>query len=82
MRYVSARIEETVREKTYRIYVTDCLKTMVPGGKGLVRYVDFFTKPDNSDPEEIKTSIKNKLAEIGGDNTHEHVQSGSKAEPR
>ena len=79
MRYVSARIEETAREKTYRIYISDCLRAMIPNGRQIPRYIDFFMPPDNVDPEEIKTSIKNKLAKIGGENKDGPIQSSREA---
>lgn len=69
MRYVEARIETTMRDETYRIYITDVLKGLV----GInVRYADLLpgsTKnienPEEK-AEEIKEGMKEKLKRLGG----------------
>lgn len=52
---------------------------MIPNGRQIPRYIDFFMPPDNVDPEEIKTSIKNKLAKIGSENKDGPIQSSREA---
>lgn len=74
MRYVNARTTEYVREKIYRIYVTDALQyingsmTNALGGKSLTtRYSDLITparEPDKT-ADEVITSIKDKLRALG-----------------
>ncbi len=62
MRYVSARLEQTLREDAYRIYVTDALKGLGGFDK---RYVDLIDiKPqieETRTAEEIIESIRGKL---------------------
>ena len=67
MRYVSARIEETAREKAYRIYVTDALRGLYGAEKGVMRYADIFAPKHNRTEDEIKASIFEKLKKMGGE---------------
>ena len=75
MRYVSARAEKFAKDRTYRIYVTECMKAiaentarMVGGGKYLqTRFADLV---DNSAAEETRTAeeiiagIRSKITEL------------------
>ena len=63
MRYFMSRIEETIRDREYRYYVTDALKVLIPGGKDVPRYADLFVKQtiETRTPEEIKENILSKL---------------------
>lgn len=74
MRYVEARIVNYMHDKTYRIYVTDSIHYIndnianVIGGKSLdMRYLDVITpvKYPNRTADEVITSIKSKLKNIG-----------------
>ena len=62
MRYVSARLEQNLREDAYRIYVTDALKAL--GGFD-TRYFDLIemkpTIEETRTPEEIIERIRSKL---------------------
>ena len=62
MRYVSARLEQNLREDAYRIYVTDALKAI--GGFDS-RYFDIInqkpTLKETRTPEEIIEQIRSKL---------------------
>lgn len=63
MRYVRARFEKDMRERTYRIYVSDCLYALVNGGLELVhRYADIIDpapkkKTDERTQEEIVAQV-------------------------
>lgn len=58
MRYVSSRLRMYAQEHTYRIYVTDALKSFM----GLnVRYADNFAPQEKRSAEEIINSIAKKL---------------------
>lgn len=64
MRYAEARFSQSVRDKVYRIYVTDALKVL---GHLNVRYID-YVKPNNKPedtPEEIINRIRGKLSRRG-----------------
>lgn len=64
------------QEHTYRIYVTDALKSYL----GLnVRYADQFKPEDKRTAEEIINSIAMKLG--GGEADERSVQSASKDNP-
>lgn len=63
MRYFIARLEEQVRVREYRIYVTDALRAMIPGSGNIMRYADAFKPPEKRTPEEIKGNIIQKLKE-------------------
>lgn len=69
MRYVEARIETTMRDETYRIYITDVLKALAGVS---VRYVDLLPGSTQSieNPEEkateIKEGMKEKIKRLGG----------------
>lgn len=62
MRYVSARLEQNLRDDAYRFYVTDALKAI--GGLDK-RYYDIieFKPPieETRTPEEIIANIRGKL---------------------
>lgn len=65
MRYAEARFNQSVRDKVYRIYITDALKIL---GRLNVRYIDYVqpnTKPEET-PEEIIGRIRGKLSGRGG----------------
>ena len=66
MRYVKAKCTEADKAETYRIYVTDALKIM---GNLNLRYADMVAPPpeETRSAEEIKQSIKDKLAQLGGE---------------
>ena len=64
MRYCCAKINIEQKRETYRIYVTDALKTIVEntarfaGGMRLdVRYVDLFKTQDNRTADEIVADV-------------------------
>lgn len=69
MRYVEARIETTMRDETYRIYITDVLKGLAGVS---VRYVDLLSGAAQSienpeeEAEEIKKGMKEKIKRLGG----------------
>lgn len=73
MRYVKARLHESVLDKSYRIYVTDSLKMIsentskYAGGSSFnMRYWDIIKKPVNETrtSEEIIDGIKGKLKSL------------------
>lgn len=75
MRYVKARMQQSILDKTYRIYVTDSLKMIsentskYAGGSSFsVRYWDVIKKPVNETrtSEEIISGIKDKLMKLEG----------------
>lgn len=69
MRYVMARIESEVNCQTYRIFVTDYLKGI--GRFQDPRYIEYLAdlkKPvETRSSEEIISSIKTKLSQLGGE---------------
>lgn len=75
MRYVKARMQQGILDKTYRIYVTDSLKMISEntskrdgGSSFAVRYWDVIKKPVNETrtSEEIISGIKDKLMKLEG----------------
>ena len=68
MRYVESRSIFYDREEAYRIYVTDSLKAL---GGFHDRYANMIkretAKEETRTPEEIKDTIKEKLAKLGGE---------------
>ena len=75
MRYVKARMQQSILDKTYRIYVTDSLKMIsentskyAGGSSFAVRYCDVIKKPVNETrtSEEIISGIKDKLMKLEG----------------
>ena len=65
MRYVQARLGEIVRDRTYRIYITDVLRGALLDPKS-PRYADAFNvdyKAETRTAEEIISSIKAKIGE-------------------
>ena len=66
MRYVQARVEETRRERAYRIYVTDGIKVLC-GFEA--RYADVVRNTEIKEdrtPEQIIDGVKNTLAAMKG----------------
>ena len=60
-------MEQEVQEYTYRIYVTDVLKSLISTNE---RYYDWITRPhkvETRTAEEIIDSIKTGLAKLGGE---------------
>ena len=75
MRYVQARSKEDVLEKTYRIYVTDCLKLIAEntaryasGTTIGVRYADLIEdKPEETrTSDEVISDIRDKIQKLEG----------------
>ena len=52
--YVGERLKAKNEEKTYRIYVTDCLKGFVGGKK---RWIDYITPPKTFNADEIANDV-------------------------
>ena len=65
MRYVAARYEEYIRKHTYRIYVTDGLKTIANLNMRWADVVNFNNHKEQRSAEEIIEDIGNKLERIG-----------------
>ena len=75
-------VKERILNKAYRVYVTDALKVIAEntakfsgGGYLKTRYYDVINpRPEETrTPEEIVSSIKAKLARIGGETEDESV---------
>lgn len=69
MRYVLEMVRKNAIDDAYRIYVSDTLYFMANGKAPSMRWRDFIdkTKPlkeDDRDPEEIKSSMKDKLSRL------------------
>ena len=55
MRYVEARIKQSKRDNTYRIYVTDALYAIANGGLSMTtRYADLIN-PQPEKPKDTRT---------------------------
>ena len=65
MRYVTARLTEEVRDLTYRIYVTDCLKALANGQERYYDLIQIKRKKETRTPDEIVSDIKNGLMKMG-----------------
>lgn len=65
MRYVLAKNQEKFEEKTYRIYVTDCVRAYLHN-EGNPRYADMIDKTplDDRSPDDIINHIKNGLRKL------------------
>ncbi len=63
---MQSRYKKTMRDRMYRIYITDSLKVI---GNLDVRYYDFIqeTPRETRTADEIKDSIKSKLRAISGE---------------
>lgn len=69
MRYVLEMVRKNAIDDAYRIYVTDTLYFMGQGKTPNMRWREFAeqakpTQEDDRDPEEIKSSMKDKLSRL------------------
>lgn len=72
--YISQHIEAYEREKAFKVYLTDGLKTLTEntanyaGGKSLnVRFFDLFKEVKEENPQKIISRITSKLRSTGGE---------------
>ena len=78
MRYVEARFKKEIRDKTYRFYVTECLKALTSNTARAERivfkksYVDLLhqnrdnNSVDNKTKEEVIDHIREKITSLTG----------------